>query len=204
MGKSANRYTDGELLAAIRLGQPLEAPIQYLYQAHFDNLTHFVRINKGSQEDAEDIFQEMVLVFIDLVQREKFRGESSVKTFLYAITRNLWLNELKRRNRMLLRDTEYYTGSPEAEQGIHASIEANEIRRQIFQVMDQLGEVCKQILVYFYYDNLSMKEILEQLHYDSEQVVRNRKYKCMKQLEELLDGNAQMKNSFKEMLAYGS
>jgi RNA polymerase sigma factor (sigma-70 family) len=204
MGKSANRYTDGELIVAIRQGQPLEAPIQYLYQAYFDNLTHFVRINKGGQEDAEDIFQEMVLVFIDLVQREKFRGESSIKTFLYAITRNLWLNELKKRNRMLLRDTEYYTGSPEAEQDIYASIEANEIRRQIFHVMDQLGEVCKRILVYFYYDNLSMKEILERLHYESEQVVRNRKYKCMKQLEELLDGNAQMKNSFKEMLAYGS
>ena len=64
MGKSENRYADGELLAAIRLGQPLEAPIQYLYQAHFDNLTHFVRINKGSQEDAEDIFQSLLKFFM--------------------------------------------------------------------------------------------------------------------------------------------
>jgi RNA polymerase sigma factor (sigma-70 family) len=204
MGKGVNRYTDGELLAAIRLGQPLEKPIQYLYQAYFDNLANFVRVNKGSQEDAEDIFQEMVLVFIDLVQQGKFRVEASVKTFLYAITRNLWLNELKKRNRSLLRDTEYYSGSPEAERDIHASLEANEVRRQIMQVMEKLGTTCKQILVYFYYDELLMKEIVERLHYESEQVVRNRKYKCMKQLEELLEGNEQMKNSLKEMLSYGS
>jgi len=196
-------YSDAELLRALRTGNQLEAPIKYLYAAHFDNLANFIRVNKGSQQDAEDVFQEMIMVFIDLVQKEKFRGESSVKTFLYAIIRNLWLNELKKRNRSLLRDTEYYAGSTQADHDIGESIEANEARRQIFGLMEQLGEMCRRILVYFYYDNLSMKEIVQRLNYDNEQVVRNKKYKCMKELNELLDRHHGMKNAFKELLLYG-
>lgn len=197
-------YSDGELLQALRQDTSLEAPIRHLYEAHFDNLANFIRVNKGSQQDAEDIFQEMIVIFIDLVQREKFRGESSIKTFLYAIVRNLWLNELKKRNRSLLRDTQYYEGSPKADMAIYESMESNEVRKQVFGLMDQLGDICKQILVYFYYDNLPMKEIVERLNYGSEQVVRNRKYKCMKELNQLLDGNERMKNSFKELLVYGT
>jgi RNA polymerase sigma factor (sigma-70 family) len=202
MAKS-DHYSDGHLLLALRSGEPMEAPISYLYNAYFDNLTNFIRVNKGSQQDAEDIFQEMILVFIDLVQKGKFRGESSIKTFLYAIMRNLWLNELKKRNRSLVRDTEYYSGEDRADQDISESIEANEMRRQVFGLMDKLGEVCKRILVYFYYENLSMKDIVQRLNYDNEQVVRNKKYKCMKELNELLDSNLSMKNAFKELLVYG-
>ena len=203
MGKS-NQYSDPELVSAIRQNSHPEEPIKYLYAKHFDNLTNFVRVNKGSQPDAEDVFQEMILVFIDLVQKEKFRGESSIKTFLYAIIRNLWLNELKKRNRSLIRDTEYYDHGAKADPDIQANIEANEVRKQIFYLMDQLGEMCKRILVYFYYDDLSIKEIVERLEYENEQVVRNKKYKCMKQFNALLDGDERIKNSFKNLLVHGN
>jgi DNA-directed RNA polymerase specialized sigma subunit len=69
--------------------------------------------------------------------------------------------------------------------------------------MDKLGEICKRILVYYYYENLSMKDIVLRLNYDNEQVVRNKKYKCMKDLNELLDRNSSIKNAFKELLVYG-
>ena len=33
-----------------------------------------------------------------------------------------------------------------------------------------------------------MKEILQNLDYENEQVVRNKKYKCLKQLEQMMSG----------------
>lgn len=202
MAKS-HHYSDGELLLALRSGESIDASVSYLYTAYFDNLTNFIRVNQGSQQDAEDVFQEMIVVFIDLVQRGKFRSESSIKTFLYAIMRNLWLNELKKRHRSLVRDTEYHTWEDRTDQDISERIEANEARRQVFSLMDKLGDMCKRILVYYYYDNLSMKDIVERLNYDNEQVVRNKKYKCMKDLNALLDRNSGIKNAFKELLVYG-
>lgn len=202
--KASKKYSDKEVIETIREGKSIDGPVYYLYQTHSASLANFIRKNNGSQSDAEDTVQEVMMVFIDLVRQEKFRGESSIKTFLYSITRNVWLNELKKRNRSLLRDTEYYKGVSGQEDEITTYIARNEASKQVLQVMDKLGETCKQILVAYYYNELSMKEILQQLHYENEQVLRNKKYKCMKSLMEMLDGNDALKFSLKNSLTYGS
>ena len=91
--------SDSELLGAIKQANGLDAAIRSVYRDHFENMARIVKNNSGNQQDAEDIFQEVVVSFIELVQNNKFRGESSVKTFLFSMTRHTWLNELKKRGR---------------------------------------------------------------------------------------------------------
>jgi DNA-directed RNA polymerase specialized sigma subunit len=67
-------------------------------------------------------------------------------------------------------------------------------------IVDELGEMCKKILLMFYYENLSMKEILTNLEYENEQVVRNKKYKCLKQLEQMIEINPSLKKTLKNLL----
>lgn len=57
----------------------------------------------GDCPEAEDVGQETFIRFYKALPR--FRGESSVKTYLTRIAMNLSLNELKRRKRTLLRFT---------------------------------------------------------------------------------------------------
>jgi DNA-directed RNA polymerase specialized sigma subunit len=57
-----------------------------------------------------------------------------------------------------------------------------EAQSMIVELLERMGETCKQILTLFYYDDLSMKEILKQVNYENEQVLRNKKYKCLKEL----------------------
>ncbi len=201
--KARKSYSDGEIIEAIRQQHPIEAPIGYLYDAHYDNLANFIRKNKGSQQDAEDLFQEVIVVFIELIQSGKFRGQSSIKTFLYAIARNLWLNELKKKDRGFVRDTEYYKISSAEEDDLQTTIVRNESKRQVLALLENLGETCKKILVLYYYEDLSMKEIFEQMNYESEQVVRNKKYKCMKQLMETLQKSNTVKSTLKDFLIHG-
>jgi hypothetical protein len=52
----------------------------------------------------------------------------------------------------------------------------------------------------FYYENLSMKEILEHQPYDNEQVVRNKKYKCLLQLTELIKDHPLIGRQVKELI----
>jgi len=75
-----------------------------------------------------------------------------------------------------------------------------ESRRQVMKLMDELGENCKKILLMFYYENLSMKEMVANLHYENEQVVRNKKYKCLKQLEQMIIKNPALKETLKNLL----
>ena len=85
-------FTDTSLIQSLRTEANPDDAIRYLYRTHYSLTAAYIKQNSGTEEDAEDIFQEVVLAFIDILKKDKFRGESSVVTFLYAITRNIWLN----------------------------------------------------------------------------------------------------------------
>jgi len=191
---------DGELMEAIRLGKGLDAAIKLVYRDHFESMAWLVKNNNGSQQDAEDIFQEVVVSFIELVQKGKFRGESSVKTFLFSMTKNTWLNELKKRGRTGARELKYEKAKDQQEMDVSHFIAEQEAKKQVMDVVGQLGDTCKKILVMFYYENLSMKEILVNLEYENEQVVRNKKYKCLKQLEQMITSDPSLTQTLKNIL----
>ena len=68
------------------------------------------------------------------------------------------------------------------------------------RLVGELGETCRKILLLFYYENRSMKEILDATEYENEQVVRNKKYKCLKQLEQMITENPILKQTLKNLL----
>ncbi len=192
--------SDEEVVAAIKEDKNLNETVRYLYRAHFDSLANFIRTNSGRQEDAEDFFQETLAVFISIVRRDKFRGDSSIKTFLHSIMRNLWLNEIKRRNKAVVRDTAYYEQSEKEVDDGQDTVYESETIRQVMALFDRLGKNCKKVLVMFYYQDKSMKEISSAMNYDNEQVARNTKYKCTKKLTSMLNDSPTMKEAFKELL----
>lgn len=194
------RLSDTELLAAIRQGSGLDAAIRSVYREHFENMAWLVKNNNGNQQDAEDIFQEVLVSFIGLVQKDKFRGESSVKTFLFSMTKHSWLNELKKRGRSEVRELKFEKARDQQETDVSHLIAEREAKKQVMDVVEQLGDTCKKILVMFYYENLSMKEILANLEYENEQVVRNKKYKCLKQLEQMITSNPSLLQTLKNIL----
>lgn len=193
-------FPDSEMVANIRSGQRMEDTMKAIYRSHFESLCWYVMNNNGSRQDAEDIFQEVLVSFIELVQQDKFRGESTVKTFLYSLNRFTWLNELKRRGRALAREEKFEKGQVHIEMDAGHTIADREGKAQVMKVVSELGDTCKKILLLFYYENLSMKEILEQTDYDSEQVVRNKKYKCLKQLEQMVNANPALRETLKNLI----
>ena len=74
-----------------------------------------------------------------------------------------------------------------------------EAKQEMMKLVESLGEVCKKILVLFYYEGLSMKEILNSMDYENEQVVRNKKYKCLKQLTEMINEDPIRKENLKNL-----
>ena len=193
-------YTDTTLLQALRLETNIDEPIRHLYRTQFNITTAYIKQNNGSEEDAEDIFQEVVLTFIELVKKDKFRGESSISTFLYALTRNTWLNELKKRGRAKLREEKFEKAKETTSIDVSHFIINREMKLQLMQLVASLGETCKKILLAFYFENRAMKEILEILDYENEQVIRNKKYKCLKQLEQMINHDPLLMNTFKNAL----
>lgn len=200
--KIVKSYTDVELVAAIKSPLHIDSAIKIMYRAYYDLLKIYICNNSGNDEDAQDIFQEVLVAFIDLAQKDKFRGESSIKTFLYTLNRNIWLNELKKRGRALKRELVFENKKDLATMDISYMMAQHEMQKKLLSIVEELGETCKKILLAYYYQDQSMKEIFASLNYESKQAVRNKKCKCLKQLEQLLTANPQLAHHLKPALTY--
>jgi RNA polymerase sigma factor (sigma-70 family) len=193
------RFSDPELVEAIRMKEMLDAAIRQIYEDHAEITRSFIMGKGGTEQDADDIFQETVVAFIDSIQKEKFRQESGVRTFLISISKNLWYNEIRRRQRAGNRERIFETEKDTEDSGVGEMIQNRELQMQLSGLLKVLGESCRKILELFYYENLSMKEIVSHLHYENEQVVRNKKYKCLLQLTDMIRKNPQAANLISEL-----
>lgn len=186
---NGNLYSDADLLSAIRKSDQLNSAIDFIYQQYSQTISSFIITNSGTPQDAEDVFQETVVIFIDLVKTNKYRGEAAIKTFLVSIARNIWLNELKKKERAGIREQIFENNREHIEMDAGQYLADREIKQQFVAVLGKLGDSCKKILTLYYYENMSMKDILDHLPYENEQVVRNKKYKCLQQLTGLFRQN---------------
>ncbi len=79
-------FSDLELIAAIKTGNDIDSAVGFIYQNHYRSLENYVLTNSGNEMDAEDVIQEVLVVFIDIIQTDKYRSEASVRSFLYTRT----------------------------------------------------------------------------------------------------------------------
>lgn len=187
--------TDTQQHLIWELRQPdIEKPVRQLYDHYFEGIVAQICANSGTREDGADIFQDAVLVLVEKVKNGQFRGESSIKTFLSAIARNRWLFELRTRSRRKKRETIYSSDEDVETAEENDSFNIERIKG-LEKALSQLGEVCKTILTGYYYEDKSIKDLLPQFDYENEQVLRNKKCKCMKKLKDLLSKNSSLVNN---------
>lgn len=177
-------------------GTDIDEAVKQLYKLYFFDVTAQITYRGGTKEDAADIFQESVVVLIDKIRNLEFRRESSLKTFLRGIAKNLWTAEQRGRERRKLRE-EIYTSTEEwIEDPETWRIPVNEI----MEVIETVGDTCKNILIGYYYENKNMKTLLQEFDFKNEQVLRNRKAICMKRLKEMIQSNKELMQSLLKSL----
>ena len=198
--RNAKNFSDTELIAAIRTGNDIDNAVGFVYRNYYRLLENFILTNSGNEMDAEDTIQEVLVVFIDIVQTDKYRSEASVRSFLYTLTRNLWITELRKRTSDLRRNELFETSREKEEEDVSGYLVHKEAQTILAELFERMGETCKHILTLFYYENLSMKEILKQMNYENEQVLRNKKYKCLKELTDIVQQSPTIFNNVKSAL----
>ena len=88
------RFSDAELLSAWRQGN--ETAGNTLFRRHFPAVRRFF-INKVSSEEFEDLVQATFMGCVE--SAERFRGDASFRTFLFAIARRQLFKHLRDRTR---------------------------------------------------------------------------------------------------------
>lgn len=138
----------------------------------------FVLANSGSKQDADDIFQEGLIILYRKVSNPDFSLTSSLDSLLFGICRNLWLGQLRN-------DRIHGKSLPhESEITEDIDIDREHQFRLAERALESISDVCKEILRLFYNLNLSMTEIASRLGYSSDNVAKTQKYKCLERARE--------------------
>lgn len=191
-----DRSTDQIIVAGILAGSKEEdVALKLLYSHHWTPVRTYVQGNQGNEMDARDVFQEGVIAFHRNVISGKFRQESAVGTYLFSICRFIWLKKLGSKGLSLSSDNHDVVASFEDPEHKFLSREKSE---QIGELFEQIGEPCRSILIMSYYENRSMTEIAALTGFKDEQNARNKKYKCMRALKELIVSNPEIRELLKK------
>lgn len=158
--------------------------IEGIYKDHFNMIQSLIVNNNGSSEDAQDIFQEAMVVLYEKVRTGSFELNCQLKTYLYSVSKRLWLKRLQQNNRLLSQEID-----PNTTIQVEEEIATHEKRDAEFELMSQaiqrLGEPCKSLLEAYYLRKMNMQDIALQFGYTNADNAKNQKYKCLIRLKKL-------------------
>lgn len=173
-------YTDEAIIDGLKKRDSLI--IRYVYKEYYPTIKFLITTNSGTETDAEDVFQDALVVLYRKIAKENLVLTSSFKTFLYSICRNLWLQRLDRRvfsNEFL--DMEDLSELQEISSSEQAD-EEHEKYRLFQQHYFRLSEDCQKILKLFM-SKVSLREIAEIMGFKTEKYAKTRKFMCKEKLK---------------------
>ena len=136
-------------------------------------------------QDAEDMLQEALVVLWERVRAGKFEYTAQLGTFIFATVKNMWLRQLARLRREVPSERDPDTNPANGVSPLEMMIE-DEQALLVREALDKLGEPCRKLLLLFYWEELSMVQIAEQLGFANAETAKSKKYQCKKSLEKLL------------------
>ena len=165
--------------------------IEIIYRENYNMVQSLIINNSGSADDAKDIFQETMIVLYEKVRSGTFELNCLIKTYVYSVSRRLWLKRLQQMNRYVPAIENIQDTVP-----VEEDVEENERINSEFQAMEKainsLGEPCKSLLEAYYLEKKSMQEIALFFGYTNAENAKNQKYKCLVRLKKIFF--AQYKN----------
>ena len=149
-----------------------------LYRQAFPAVRRLVQRQGGSAQDAQDVFQDALVVFYEQAAGGTLELTAAASTYLVGIARHRWQHELRRRARLPheLRpdDAEALaTAEPEA---------AAEPAFAVLDYVERLGAKCKAMLLDFYYFQQPLTQIAAANGYRSVRSATVQKFKCLERL----------------------
>ncbi|MCC5929407.1 MAG: sigma-70 family RNA polymerase sigma factor [Cyclobacteriaceae bacterium] len=166
---------DSEIIAKISQGD--EKALEYLYRKYFSMMKRSILKNNGTEDEAKDIFQDALIVFWQKVTSGNLVLSSKISTYLYSICQNLWRKELDRKKRL---------SNEEKDEEVYIKNDEEERLKIVTDCINQLGDTCKKLLTYHYFDGLPMSEIADKLGFSNTDTAKTKKYKCKQRLYELI------------------
>ena len=147
---------DQQIITLIRTGNNDQA-LNALYR-HYPLMKKMIRSRGGTSNDAEDIFQEALIILVrkvkatsqapesDQAKPAEFTLTARLSTYLFSICRYLWKDEWRRRRHEVSSDFETGLTASE-EQELDEAVGMEEQARLAEKVLHELKDRCRELLL---------------------------------------------------------
>jgi RNA polymerase sigma factor (sigma-70 family) len=151
-----------------------EAFFLALYKKAFPNVAHYVARMGGSLEEAQDIFQDTLVIYYEKVVSAQAEGIVNEKAYLIGIAKRLWLQHYKATSQ----------NEPLNDFDTEAIHEEQLATNKLMHYLSTAGKKCMELLKAYYYDHLPVDDVATQFGYSGTHSVTVAKYKCLEKVRE--------------------
>jgi len=137
------------------------AAYRYLFDHHFTDLCNFLLIYLHSKELAEEIALEIFTYIWE--KRETLQIKATFKSFLFSSAKNRAISQYRKEQKKMFTSIDFGQSVLRDDASSQQLMENNELREIINTAIGKLPEKSKQIYQLAWEENLSHKEIAEQL-----------------------------------------
>ena len=160
-----------------------------IYKDNFGKISNFVQHNSGNKADAEDLFQDAMMVLVEKLRQDNFQMTASINTYVFAICKNLWFKKLRDKNHELsidkLQTFDFITS-------INDSIEyektyLEKLKGYLIKITDH----CNRLIHDIFFKGKSIDQIQKDYGYSTRHNAQNQKHKCVQQIRKVKEQNEQ-------------
>jgi RNA polymerase sigma factor (sigma-70 family) len=185
-------YTNLELLNGILRNDTIV--LQFIYKNFYSKINFFIKKNNGDDDDANDIFQEAIIIIYRKLKANELVLDCTFETYLYSICRFLWLKQLEKRKieKESIKDNHEFNDEL-YDDSLEKVTDLNDRYRLYQKHFANLGKDCQKILQ-LYFDKVPLKTIAQMMGFKSEKYAKKRKFSCKEYLIKSVKQDLEYKN----------
>ena len=184
------------ILSEIRSGKNGRDKVikQLYFDAKLKNKISSMLLKKGANtDDVETVFNTSLMQFMKTVIKNKdLEVSTSIDNYIMGIARYVWYKELRQqiKNRSDEIEDQYDLSTDVTPESLVIDHSQKDL---ITELLSYLGKNCREVLMYWV-NGYKMAEIADLVGYNSSNMARKKKYKCLKELLTFLDKNPHIKS----------
>lgn len=162
----------------------------YIYQKYGPMVVAYVLKNSGTKTEGMEVLQISMLKVWDKIKNRQYEDRGMFGQFLYTIAANTWKEELRRKRRKPIQELGKIEEllEDQGDNDLYQKVVRNESMDAIYRALDQLEDLCRDIIELYHLQEVPLKEIAKMKNYDYNNL-RKRIFNCRKKLKKLVEQN---------------
>ncbi|MEJ7645693.1 MAG: hypothetical protein WKF87_13955 [Chryseolinea sp.] len=156
----------------------IDTRMEELYLTSFPIVARFVSKLNGTMEDAKDIFQDALIIYLERSHRHDLLDVDFPQKYILGIAKHLWMRKFKDSRRYIRFDN--FESSLIIPLDFYPAVKTE----KLLAFLQTTGEKCLDLLRDFYYQQCTMKQIVVKYNYGSERSATVQKFKCLEKIRE--------------------